>query len=76
MKNAIMSVLHFLNDPPWLICCFIVILFYIEIEWLLMRNLATTLLLNSQFSGKFQRFNAIDGSIKMVKNSSNFKNFS
>ena len=37
-----------------------------------MRNLATILLLQSKLSGKFQCFNAIDRSIKMLKN---FKTF-
>ena len=32
-----------------------------------MRNLATILPLKSQFSAKFQRFNAIDKSIEMLK---------
>ena len=32
-----------------------------------MRNLATLLPLKSKLSGKFERFNAIDGSIKMLK---------
>ena len=44
----------------WLICHFIVILFYIERKWLLMRNVAIIILLKSKSSGKFQRFNAID----------------
>ena len=34
-----------------------------------MINLATILPLQSNLSGKFQRFNAIDGSLKMLKNS-------
>ena len=46
---------------------FIAILFYIERKWLLMRNLATLLPLKSKLPGKFERFNAIDGSIKMLK---------
>ena len=33
-----------------------------------MRNLTTTLPLKSKFSGKFQRFSAIDGSIEMMEN--------
>ena len=37
--------------------------------WHLVRNLATTLPLKSKLSGKSQRFNAIDGSIEMLKNS-------
>ena len=52
-----------------LICYFIVILFYIKRMWLLLRNLTTVSLLKSKFSGKFQRFNAIDGNIEMLKNS-------
>ena len=53
---------------PCLICYFIVILFYIERKWLLMRNLATILPLKSKLSGKFQPFNAIVGSIAMIRN--------
>ena len=34
-----------------------------------MRNLATILPLKSKLSGKFERFNAIGGSIEMLKNS-------
>ena len=34
-----------------------------------MRNLATILPLKFKLSGKFQRFNAIDGSIDILKNS-------
>ena len=45
------------------------ILLYIERKWFLMRNLATTLLFKPKLSGKFQRFNAIDGSIEMLENS-------
>ena len=44
-------------------CYFVVILF----KWLLMRNLATILPLKSKLSGKFQRFNSIDGRIAMLK---------
>ena len=51
----------------WLICCFIVILLYIERKWLPKRKLATILPLYSKLSGKFQRFNAIGGSIKCQK---------
>ena len=58
----------------YLICYFIVILFYIEKRWLLMRNLATILPLKSKLSGKFQLFNAIDGRIEILKNSWNSKN--
>ena len=62
-----------------LICYFIVILFYIERKWLLMRNLATILLFKSKLSADLQRFDAIDGSIenfqlkwKIVKQAQNF----
>ena len=62
-----------------LICYFIVILFYIERKWLLMRNLATILLFKSKLSVNLQRFDAIDGSIenfqlkwKIVKQAQNF----
>ena len=62
-----------------LICYFIVILFYIERKWLLMRNLATILLFKSKLSANLQRFDAIDGSIenfqlkwKIVKQAQNF----
>ena len=58
-----------------LICYFIVILFYIERTWLPMRNLAIILPLKSELSGKFQRFNAIDKSINILKNSWISKNF-
>ena len=47
---------------------FFVILFYIERK-ILERKLAAILLLNFNLSGKFQRFNDIGGSIKMLKNS-------
>ena len=40
-----------------------------ERERLHMKNLATILLLKTKLSEKFQHFNAIDGSIKMLKNS-------
>ena len=53
---------------------FFVILFYIERK-ILERKLATILLLNFNLSGKFQRFNDIGGSIKMLKNSWISKNF-
>ena len=44
---------------PCLICYFVVILFYIQRKWLLMRNLARMLHLKSKLSEKFQCFNAI-----------------
>ena len=40
-----------------------------ERKWLLKRNLTIILPLKSKFSGKCQRFNAIDGIIEMLKNS-------
>ena len=46
---------------------FFVILFYIERKWLLMRNVAAILPLKSKLYGKFQRFNAINRSTKMLK---------
>ena len=52
---------------PCLVCCFIVILFYIKRKWLFMRNFATILPLQLKLSGNFHRFNAIDGNIKMLK---------
>ena len=57
---------------PYLICLFFVslffvILFYIEIKWLLMRNVAAIVPLKSKLSGKFQRFNAINRCIEMLK---------
>ena len=39
-----------------------------------MRNLATILPLNSKLSAKFRRFNAIDRSIKVMKNTIAMKN--
>ena len=68
MKNAIMQVTYFLNGSMFNLL-FIVILFYVERKWLLMKNLDRILLLKSKLSGKHQRFNDIDGSIKMLKNS-------
>ena len=68
MKKAIMQVTYF-RMAPWLICCFIVILFYIDRKRLLMRNLATISPLKFKFSGKFQRFNVIDVSNEILKNS-------
>ena len=32
MKNVILQMTYFLNGPPWLICCFIVMLVYIDIK--------------------------------------------
>ena len=49
----------------WLICCFVVILLYIERKWPFKGNLATMLPLKSKFSGKFQRFDATNESIQM-----------
>ena len=53
----------------WLICCFIVMLFYIELKWLLLKNLSTVLPFKSNLSRKFQRLNATDGSIEILTNS-------
>ena len=82
MKKAIMQVIYFRMAP--LICCFLVILFYIEKKWLVIRNFATILPLNSKFFGKFWHFNANDGSVEMLRDNSiskisikmkNFKTF-
>ena len=73
VKNAIMK-WHTFWMAPCLICYFFVILFYIERKWLFTRKLVTILPLKSKLSRKFQRFNAIDRSIKMLKNSWIFKN--
>ena len=54
---------------PWVICCFIVIFLYIGRNWLFKINLTTILPLKSKLFGKSQRFNAINGSIEMLKNS-------
>ena len=40
-----------------------------------MRNLVTILPLKSKLSGKFQRFNVIDGNMEMMKNNWISKNF-
>ena len=50
-----------------LICCFILMLYYIEKKWILMRYLATILPLKFNLSGKFLRFNTIDRSMEMLK---------
>ena len=60
---------HTFCVTPWLICCLFVTLLYIERKWLLMRNLATVLPLKSKLSGKFQRFNVVNGSMEMLINS-------
>ena len=61
-----MQVTYLLNGPMFNLLLF-VILFYFERKWLLMRNLTTILPLKSKLPEKFQRFNAIDRSIKMLK---------
>ena len=66
VKNAIIK-WHTFWMVPYLICYFFVILFYIERKGLPMRNLVTILPLKSKLPGKFQRFNATDRSIKMLK---------
>ena len=71
MKNVIKQAKFLIG--PCLICYFVVILFYIEKKWLLLRTLALVLPLKSILSGKFYRFNAINGSIKMLKNKWIFK---
>ena len=43
---------------PWLVCCFIVILFSIKWKWFLKKNLITALQLKSKLPRRFQRFNA------------------
>ena len=73
VKNAIIK-WHTFWMVPYLICYFFVILFYIERKWFPLRNVVTILPLKSKLSGKFQRFNAIDRSIKILKNSWIFKN--
>ena len=54
----------------WMVLCliwfFLVILFYIQRKWLLVRNLAAVLPLKCKLSGKFQRFNAMDRNIEML----------
>ena len=59
----------------WHTVYFIVILFHIKGKWIPMRNLATILPLKFKLSGKFQRFNTVDGSTEMLKNSWISKNF-
>ena len=54
-----------LLDGSMINLSFFVILRYIVRKWLLKRRLASILPLNSKLPGKFQRFNAIDGSIEM-----------
>ena len=68
MKNAIMQVTYFLNGSMvnMLFYCHIL---HIEKKWLFKRNSAIVLPLKFNLSGKFQCFNAIDGSITMLKNS-------
>ena len=66
VKNATIK-WHAFWMVPYLICYFFVILIYIERKWLLIGNLVRILPLKSKLSGKFQRFNAVDGSIKMLK---------
>ena len=65
-----MQVTYLLNGSIlnlFVFCLFFVILFYIAIKWLLMRNVASVLPLKSKLSGKFQRFNAINRCIEMLK---------
>ena len=53
---------HFLTH-----CYCHIFIIHIESKWLLKRNLATILLWKAKLSGNFQRFNAIDWSIEMLK---------
>ena len=59
----------------WLICCFIAILLYVERNWFLQRKLVIILPMNFDLFEKYQRFNAIGGSIEMLQNGWIFKNF-
>ena len=67
-----MQVTYFLNG---LMFNLFNLMFYIERKWLLIINLAAILPLKSQLSGKFQHFNAIDRSLKLLKKSLNFQKF-
>ena len=58
-----MQVTYFLNGPMFSLLFYCYIILYCE----KVRNLATILPLKFKFSGKFQHFNAIDGSMKMLK---------
>ena len=60
---------HTFCMAPWLIYCLFVTLLYIERKWLLIRNLASALLLKSKLSGKFQRFSTVNASMEMLINS-------
>ena len=75
-KNAIApkDAIFYLIDIAWYTIRFIVILFYIERKWILMRNLAIILPLKSKLSGKFQRFNTVVESIEILKSSWTSKN--
>ena len=53
IRKMLLCKWHTFWMAPWLIYCFIAILFYIERKWLLMRNLATALPLKPKLSGKF-----------------------
>ena len=68
MKNVICK-WHTFCMAPWLIFYLFVTLLYIERKWLLMRNLASALLLKSKLSGKFQRFSTVNASMEMLINS-------
>ena len=69
VKNVIMEVTYFLNGPMFNLLRYCHLIYY-ERKWLLMTNLATILPLKPKLCWKFQRFNAIDGSIKMLINNS------
>ena len=54
-------------NPPTISFIHVFFLIVILFKWLFMRNLATILPLKSKLSGIFQRFNAMYGSIAMLK---------
>ena len=69
-KNAIMQMTFFLNGPVFNLLFYCQIILYWEKV-----TSDEKFNLNSKLHGKFQRFNAIDGSIKMLKNGWISKNF-
>ena len=66
VKNAIMKWRTFWV-APCLICYSFVILLYIERKWLFTRKSVTIFPFKSELSRRFQHFNAIDRSIKILK---------
>ena len=70
MKNVIMQVRYFQNDPMTKLMLYCHIFTYWEKkDFLREENTSIILPLKSKLSGKFQHFDAIDGSIEMLKNS-------